>query len=241
MALPVKVFVIHVKKGYEDRARHMEKMLGEMGVDFEYILDWDVPDLTDEEVAKYFVGHMGRCWPATSCGFKHLEVYQKMIRENIPYALVLEDDIFLKKNFERVFNAAFRELEASHGTEKPFWLSMEATAMGFVPRSIRRRGQHVYPGRFLQCTGCYLANISLARTILDTISAQPTDLPIDIYFDRLRAGGLFDAFWTYPVIAEQGSHMGKMTSAIGNSSNGRFAGLKRRLSFIYKEILYFFR
>lgn len=241
MDFPVKVFVIHVKKGYEERAEHMEKMLGQMGIDFEYILEWDIPDLTDEIVAQYFTGHMGRVWAATSCGFKHLEVYRRMVDGNIPYALVLEDDIFLKKRFMKVFTGAFAELRASHGTGRPFWLGMEATAMGFTPRSQRRKGQYAYPGRFLQCTGCYLANNVLARVVLDTITAEPTDLPVDIYFDRLRARGLFDAFWTHPAVAEQGSHMGRMRSAIGNSSSGRFAWLKRRLTFLYKDILYFFR
>lgn len=32
-----KVLVLHVKKGYEERARHIEQMLHEKGIEFEYV------------------------------------------------------------------------------------------------------------------------------------------------------------------------------------------------------------
>lgn len=241
MAFPVKVFVLHVKQGYEARAVHMEKMLGKMGIDFEYILDWDIPDIDDETLSRHFTGQMRQKPAAASCGLKHLDVYRRMLRDDIPYALVLEDDMLLKKNFRKVFLASLKELERSHGAEKPFWLGMEATCMGFTPRSIRKKGQYVYPGRFLQCAGCYLINKSLAKVVLDEISSAKTDLPIDHYIDSLRARGLFDSYWTHPVIAEQGSHMGLMPSAIGNPVQGPFKFARRSLTFFYKKILYFFR
>lgn len=241
MGVPMKVFVLHVKKGYDDRAAHMEKMLGRLGIEFEYILDWDIPDLDTAMLSRYFTGRMGECCAMSSCAFKHMEVYKRMVAEQIPYALVFEDDMFLKRNFLKVINAAFEELKRSHGTDKPFWLGTEATVMGFTPRSVRRRGQYVYPGRFLQCAGCYLINISLARAVMDNISAETTDLPFDHYLDSLRARGVFDSYWTYPVISEQGSHTGRMPSSIGNPMRGRFKWIRRRLTFLYKDILYFFR
>ena len=41
-----KVLVLHVKKGYEERARHIEQMLHEKGIEFEYVTDGDKPDIT---------------------------------------------------------------------------------------------------------------------------------------------------------------------------------------------------
>lgn len=219
----------------------MEKMLGKMGIEFEYILDWDIPDIDDETLARNFIGLMRQKSAAASCALKHLEAYRRMLREDIPYMLVLEDDMFLARNFVKVFAAAFEELKRSHGTEKPFWLGMEATCMGFTPRSIRRKGQYVYPGRFLQCAGCYLINKSLAKIITDEITSAKTDLPIDTYIDSLRARKMFDSFWTHPVIAEQGSHMGLMPSSIGNPMKGPLKWMRRRFTFAYKKILYFFR
>ncbi len=243
MDFPVKVFVLHVKKGYEDRAEHMEKMLGGMGIPFEYVLDWDMPDLTEEIVLRYFKGDCyGRVCPATSCAMKHQEAYNRMLRDDIPYALVLEDDMFLKKNFVKVFMAAFEEVKKSNGTDKPFWLSLEATGMGFTPRSRRRKGQYVYPGRFIQCAGSYLVNKSLAKVAVDTISAEKSDLGADHYLDSLLARGLADGYWVHPAIAEQGTHTGRMKSAIGNPhDNKRFMRIRRKLTFLYKDILYFFR
>ena len=49
-----KVLVLHVKQGYEERAKHIEKMLGELHIPFEYILDGDIKDITTEVLQKYF-------------------------------------------------------------------------------------------------------------------------------------------------------------------------------------------
>ena len=40
-----KVLVLHVKQGYEERAKHIEKMLGELHIPFEYILDGDIKEI----------------------------------------------------------------------------------------------------------------------------------------------------------------------------------------------------
>lgn len=39
-----KILVLHVKKGYEDRQKHIEKMMKSWGYSFEYILDGDMDD-----------------------------------------------------------------------------------------------------------------------------------------------------------------------------------------------------
>ncbi len=237
----IRVFVLHVKKGYEDRAAHMERMLGDRNIPFEYVLEGDIPDLDRAWLDRWFCDMMHGFTPAASCASKHLIAYLRMVSENIPYALILEDDIFLKKRFVPVLEKAMNELSASHGVEKPFWIGFEATCMGFTPRSMRRAGRVVYPARFQQCTGAYLINLSCAREILRMAEQEKCALPFDHFTESLRKRGYFDGYWSYPIVAEQGSHMGLMHSSIGNVANGRFMNLRRRLTFAYKEALYFFR
>lgn len=49
-----KVFVLHVKEGNEDRAKQIEAMLEKLGIKFEYMLDGDIKDITEERKSKYF-------------------------------------------------------------------------------------------------------------------------------------------------------------------------------------------
>ena len=46
------VFVLHVKKGYEDREQHIKAMLQKMNIPFSWILDGDIADLTPEILDK---------------------------------------------------------------------------------------------------------------------------------------------------------------------------------------------
>lgn len=247
MEQPISVFVLHVKQGYDDRARHMERMLADHGLRFEYILDGDIPDL-DAALQRRFFGEAGMATAHKSCAAKHLLAYEKIVREDIPYALILEDDMFLTRKFDPTFGQALCEMQQRHGATEPFLVGFEATCMGFVPRSQRKKGQVTYPGRFLQCLGCYLINKAFAQAILAEVEAHRCTPPVDLWINELRhkedtpaGGGIFRLYWSHPVVAVQGSHMGKFESAIGNPVKYPLKNLRRSLTFFYKKILYFFR
>lgn len=72
-----------------------------------------------------------------SCAAKHLLVYEKIVREGVPYALIFEDDILLTRKFDRTFEAALREMQLRHSSEEAFLVGFEATCMGFVPHTHR--------------------------------------------------------------------------------------------------------
>jgi len=140
----------------------MESTIPVFVLHVEYMLDGDMTELTPELQQRFF-GSAGTPTPHKSCAAKHLLTYEKIVRENIPYALIFEDDMFITKQFDRTFDSALREMMQRHGESEPFLVGFEATCMGFVPRSQRVKGQVAYPGRFLQCLGCYLVNKAFAH------------------------------------------------------------------------------
>ncbi len=76
------VFVLHVKHGYEDREEFMERELSRFGIDFEYILDGDIPDITNEIFNKYFdKAYFQRINAEVSCALKHILAYEKIVSE----------------------------------------------------------------------------------------------------------------------------------------------------------------
>ena len=76
-----KILVLHVKKGYEDRQKHIEKMMKSWGYSFEYILDGDMDDLNQEFVHQCFTGEMECISRANSVATKHLKAATAIIEQ----------------------------------------------------------------------------------------------------------------------------------------------------------------
>ena len=70
--ITTKVIVLHVKAGYEERERHIRNMLGAEGIDFEFLLDGDMADLTPEVFDRYFTDDMKQVTTLPSMLLKRL-------------------------------------------------------------------------------------------------------------------------------------------------------------------------
>ena len=53
-----KVYVLHVKQGYENRLQSIQKQLKRLDMDYSLILDGDIDDITPEILDLYFTGEM---------------------------------------------------------------------------------------------------------------------------------------------------------------------------------------
>ncbi len=235
-----KVIVLHVKKGSEERAKRMELMLSKMGIEFEYMLDGDVDDLSDERMAKYFDPSIQRK-AATSCSMKHILTMERLVNEGLERVLVLEDDAILHRNFVSLFNKSMDELDKKEFDNEPYMIFYEATFKWYIPRSQRRKGQMLYHPRSLQCAACYVVNRAFAQLFLDHIGKTPVHRPIDETYSILYNEGMMpNLYQSHPDLCEQGSHIGTTQTLIGNSTfRKKFGYLRYRLNRFYKKnILY---
>lgn len=237
-----ETLVLHVKKGFENRARHIEKMLGRMGIRFEYILDGDVEDITPDILRRYFKGDkMAGPYPHTSCALKHLAAYRVILERGLDGALVLEDDIFLKKNFIKVFNKSMEELDAlSDSGVLPVIVSYEDTRLRFVPRSRRRKGVVLYDGDRDRMAGAYYINRAAASVVLGHAETKRVDIQIDLLHCALLRDGRLRYLWCQPTVATQGSHNGRLASGIAINKSV-FSPPAWRLKLVYKKLLYWLR
>jgi GR25 family glycosyltransferase involved in LPS biosynthesis len=220
------VYVIHVSTGAEERAASIERQLARHGIDFEYVLEGDMKDLTPEWLDRWFDGVMKCVQPRTSCCSKHLIAYQRMLRDGWRDALVLEDDIFLADDFVVELNASLGELRKRQGgrTDEAF-ISLENSGL----RPLHKVGRYV-PGTTLyravngRDTGAYW----LARTAAERFLARAETEKVaeaTPFFQRiLFRSGTVELYWRHPPIAEQGSHSGKFDSLL----TVRRTGLMRR-------------
>ena len=118
------------------------------GMYFTYILKGDVEEIDDAVLSRYFKDgrdNMYRATPITSCALKHLYAYEHILDNDLPGALILEDDAILDKGFTRKFDQSLKEYEDRWASE-PVIISYENSALVFVPRSQRKAGQMLYPG-----------------------------------------------------------------------------------------------
>lgn len=229
-----RIFVLHVREGYEDRAAHIDSMMARLGLSFEYILDGDKADLTPEILDHWFAGPMKCVQGATSCAFKHLLACQKIVSLGLPGALVLEDDIVLTPRYEEVAMHTIAELPAGEAAI----ISYEDTRLRFVPRSKRRKGRFLYPGDRDRFTGALYVSLNAAKLILCQAEKYKMDCPIDIYHRRLLDSGKLKYYWSHPCTASQGSFNGLFTTSIDANRGKVFAWKAKRL---YRRLLYFFR
>lgn len=241
-AITEKVFVLHVRQGYEDRAEHIDSMMTRLQIPFEYLLDGDICDLTPDVLDKYFKRdgalRKDNLLAQLSCAYKHLLVYERILKNNWKGALILEDDIILQKDFATIFNNCMREYEAMPTSD--ILISFENSRLRFVPRSQRVKGKYLYKGTKDRMTGAYYISNGAAKRIIDYLSENKCDLPIDLLHCFLIRQQDFPYYWCQPTIATQGSFTGKFHSSI---STKKRLGIKISWKFklAYKKLLYFLR
>lgn len=238
---PPTLLVLHVRKGYEDREAHIRNQLNRRGLPFQFILDGDRDDLSPEVLDRYFTGQMHQPSAATSCAMKHLLACQYIIAHELEGAVVLEDDMILYKNFEKVFAECMEEIESRQLNN--VLISFEDSSLNFVPGSQRRRGQHLYPARKDRFAGCIYYSRGAARMILDYVDAHRCDLPIDLLHRALIERIALPYYWCHPTIATQGTHTGLFASSISKKSarRQRYRMWTWHLKLFYKKLIYRFR
>ena len=206
-----KVYVLHVKEGYEDRAVHMEELLGGHDMPFEYILDYDIPDLLEEEVANYYDPAHGLDGPNVSVGMKHIDVLKKIVENGFSYTLVFEDDVFFDKRFDEVLTHCMEELKTYEGGVA---VSLGNAANHYTPREKLREGKYLYPNVKHRAADSYLLNLEAAKRRLAWFETNKTIKPAGHMYNQIDVEVGNTILWLEPTVVEQGSQNGLFLSSI---------------------------
>ncbi|RJX72401.1 3-deoxy-D-manno-octulosonic acid transferase [Vibrio sinensis] len=210
MVQPIEhVFVIHVSEGYEERRQHIESHLPKCGLaSFEYMLDGDIKDLTTDVLESLFKGS-SQSAPEKSCFYKHFLVYKAIVERKLPFALVLEDDAYLAKDFSNKLKRVVDE--ASNYSN--YLINIESAYLS-VPIKYRVANQHIYLAKYTKMTGGYVIDYVAAKKIYDYLLLNPAHLPIDVYQSEMRDIIGFNICWSHPALVQQGSKNGTFASSI---------------------------
>lgn len=227
----VKTYVIHVR-GNKARENYIRNELKKFNIDFEFILEGNMEDMTDDDLTKYFRDDFKTVSPRTSCTIKHFYAYERMVENNVPVALIFEDDIELFSSFPGVFDKSLKEAAEMR---ESFVISYESSTRDFISKSEEIPGRVLYHKPIGRCAGAYLIDLAAAQRILEYGNRTKVNFCMDWVHNELSDKGALKIYWCHPAIAEQQSHNGKIQSLLDEKKQGAYYRLKYFLEKTYKH------
>ncbi len=123
----------------------------------------------------------------------HINVWKKIVSQDIPYALVLEDDIFFDKNFSELANNMWEEIPVDDSNKKSFdllYLSYKEVDSGAEKTLFSK---HLFkPIRGYWWLSGYILSAQGAKKLLSLLPVcGPIDMWINLQFDKLSTYAVF--------------------------------------------------
>ena len=221
--MKIPIFVIHYTP-LVDRKEHMLRQLADHGLEAEFITPWDrehVTDFTFFDTSKISI----RC---ISNLMKHCEVYRKMIRDNIPYAIVFDDDVCLAKDFNTIMNETVKNLPPTFdicylGDICGFHIQRTTPHTNVYLKSNEPGPVFSEQGYYLEALGstrgpAYLLTNACARKIMSMFvrNYKITSLGHDHWMCLVAREKNLNVYWSEPTFVCGGSDIETFNSTLGH-------------------------
>jgi glycosyl transferase family 25 len=230
-------YVLHVKKGFEDREKSIVHQFSRLDLPFEWVLDHDKEDLTPELLESYqYRGTLNGA--AISCALKHIRVWELIARGTSEGGFVFEDDVIMDlKNFKAFSQKCIEEFhENGSGTG---YISLGSGCALYVPWTKKQKNKMLYPAELVRATDSYWINRETAEKMVAWIKKNGFAQPADHLIDQITADEKIPIFWLDPTLVNQGSHTGLFPSSIQNLTRGTFMDqLGWQVKIIRRKYLY---
>ena len=110
----MRTFVINMQTAKE-RLKFMDKQLSSLWIEYEVFPAFIWKNLTKEEIWKYYDKEKSvkTLWEELTlweiwCALSHMWIYKKMVDDNIPIALVLEDDAIINPRIKNIYDKMWK-------------------------------------------------------------------------------------------------------------------------------------
>ena len=195
----MKIFVAHYAK-LTERKEHMLNEFKRNGItDYEFIeTEFDKGDLVFENLS----------YSQISLILKHLHIYKKIPEDG---ALILEDDVLLRKDFVKTLNSYMEQIS---GIDYDMIFLGDGCNLHIQKNKLipgkNMYEKSVYPTLWardgaIRCTDSYIISKKCADKIHPDIEMC---LPIDWWLSEVCRRNKFKVFWAEPTIVTQGSQNG---------------------------------
>lgn len=204
-----KVYVLSVKS-FSDRIEHMREELQKHSIEFEFVFDFDVPDIKEEDLSVFSPSNMEI--QHKSLVLKNISVWKKMVKNNFSNILVLEDDAILSDDFrDRLAEIleAKKNLESGH-------LIFLGGADTKIPEGFFEYPDPLVPRRMTTADG-YIIDIDLAKKRLQWLQKNKVVLPADGLMCKIDEDLEVLHYWPKKAIVQQASCTGKFRTTLDGS------------------------
>eukprot|EP00760_Papus_ankaliazontas_P037963 PhM_4_TR87/c0_g1_i1/m.34155 len=149
-------------------------------------------------------------WSQLSVVIKHHSALYEVHRNEIPYALILEDDAFLHAGFQDHIATLMRE------APRDFDVLMVGGCFNMHGQRAKYKAtfvsKHFYRKPEARCAHAYIVSLNGARKLLDAV---PLTLPIDFQMSAAMKEGGLNSYWVEPWLSVQGPIGGCVTEDLG--------------------------
>ena len=228
------VFIISVT-GFSERQASIRKQCGKLGLIPRFIFDYD-PDETATQT-KYRIS--SSLPPASqSAVLKHLRAQELLIdlKPEQRYALVLEDDALLFKDFHQGLTNSIHFLEHS---AHPLTIFLGG-ADNKVKWPNRIEARHVLAKGRLTTAEAYLIEKEASKKRLDWVHANGIQFPADHLLTHIDNLLSIDQYRCLPPVATQGSITGKFKTTLDDNrknKNTLFLSLRFQIRRLFRIII----
>jgi GR25 family glycosyltransferase involved in LPS biosynthesis len=212
-------------RGSAERQAFQTQQAAKFGLELNYVLDYDVEDLTDE-VLNTVSPTLPQ--PSVSCLMKHVEAERRLLSSSADIAMIMEDDCIL---FSR-FAAEFSDIIDDVSRLPPSWLVFLGGGDNKLSSvALASDKQKIIKGD-LTTAELYLIDRASARERLRWIASNIITKPADHFLvDVDTQIGISHWRTSYP-IATQGSITGQFVSQLDDS--------RRKHRLIYLRLRYWY-
>ncbi|MDX2251412.1 MAG: glycosyltransferase family 25 protein [Nitrospira sp.] len=227
------ILVLNVRS-FAERRKNIERQLDPLGLQYEFIHDYDVSDLNLETLRQYFQG--STMSPAQqSCAMKHFQAHRLIVGRKWWRALILEDDVILARGFVEGVRDAITEASC---LEEPSVLFIGSGGNLYTPRNLLVSGQRLYRAAKGRLAEAYIISRRVAEIRIAWIERNGIVLPADNLFERIDHEMGVVSYWLEDPVVVQGSKNGTFRSALEPAPPNCVQWIKFGLQKLRRKYLY---
>jgi glycosyl transferase family 25 len=200
------VFILSVRT-FEDRIKHVKQQMALHQIPYQFIFDFDIPELNSEILLNTFETLNVLDRPQQSLVLKHIHAWRLCVEHNFKNILVFEDDVILKPNFVSRLNDAVNDLERK---QNPYLLYLGG-ADTKVPDSFLLSEEDIVE-QPIATAEAYVTNFQACTKRIDWLNKNKVKLPADFLLRTIDPQCNIKQYWLRQHIAEQGSVTGVFES-----------------------------
>ncbi len=202
------VFVLSVRT-FEDRIKHVKQQLALHGIDYQFIFEFDIPELNSDILLETFETENVLDKPQQSLVLKHIHAWRLCVENNYKNILVFEDDVILSPDFVSRLNGAVTALEKKQSS----YLLFLGGADTKVPDAFLLSNEDIVEQPIATSEG-YVTDLVACRSRNDWLSKNKVNLPSDFLIRTIDPLCEIKQYWIKKYLVEQGSVTGIFESSL---------------------------